>query len=426
MKTKLSRKSQVVLGISLILILVFVIGGIVLKNNIDRDKGLKEIDKAIEESNVDYLKDRVEMVDGERLPEENLKDILRILKESGQGLKTEDLNSIEDKPDDLDFDIPSVYLKKDGREKIFFNKYKLVFDYYDLFIDNNLKKGAKEVYIDNRKMDIDILEDGNIVCKKLLPGSYEYKLLFGEELKKDFKNKIDVFNKTGYKTEYKLDSKTVKSNIIVEEEVFIEIRNVSIHSSNPLEHGKVFLFLNGEKTDEIINKKAAVLNNVYNDEELVVHGQMEVDGKVYKSRTVDLGSSKEEYVDLTIDYEPPYEPSDFEFENLMSEYMYSIVDAINSGDFNIVKGTLTSGGPLYKKQKKLVTDLFNKGVTEDLIEFTFLGSPKKVASNKYEMLVKETHRIYYVDKESKEVVNTWKYTLKLDGEHLSIYDLVKK
>lgn len=423
---KLSRKSQVIMGISLILILVFVIGGIVLKNNIDRDKGLKEIDKAIEESNVDYLKDRVEMVDGERLPEENLKDILRILKESGQVLKTEDLNSIEDKPDDLDFDIPSVYLKKDGREKIFFNKYKLVFDYYDLFIDNNLKKGAKEVYIDNRKMDIDILEDGNIVCKKLLPGSYEYKLLFGEELKKDFKNKIDVFNKTGYKTEYKLDSKTVKSNIIVEEDVFIEIRNVSIHSSNPLEDGKVFLFLNGEKTDEIINKRAAVLNNVYNDEELVVQGQMKVDGKVYKSRTVDLGSSKEEYVDLTIDYKPPYEPSAFEFENLMSEYMYSIVDAINSGDFNIVKGTLTSGGPLYKKQKKLVTDLSDKGVTEDLIEFTFLGDPKKVANNKYEMLVKETHRIYYPDKESKEVVNTWRYTLKLDGEHLSIYDLVKK
>lgn len=61
---------------------------------------------------------------------------------------------------------------------------------------------------------------------------------------------------------------------------------------------------------------------------------------------------------------------DFYFEELMNSYENLLIDAINNNRFSSIECLLVPESKLYNAQKKLVSDLFRKGIKEELISYS--------------------------------------------------------
>lgn len=61
---------------------------------------------------------------------------------------------------------------------------------------------------------------------------------------------------------------------------------------------------------------------------------------------------------------------DFYFEELMNSYENLLIDAINNDRFSSIACLLVPESKLYNAQKKLVSDLFRKGIKEKLISYS--------------------------------------------------------
>ncbi|KZZ85310.1 TcaA NTF2-like domain-containing protein [Bacillus sp. SJS] len=106
-----------------------------------------------------------------------------------------------------------------------------------------------------------------------------------------------------------------------------------------------------------------------------------------------------------------------EVYNLVVNYGNGMIQAINNGDFLIVESFLLPESNLYISQRKLVEDLYNQNIVENLYTFN-IESISKVGINMFEV---ETFEEIGIEKQGKEDIKEfqWLYTVQnVNGEYL--------
>ena len=101
-----------------------------------------------------------------------------------------------------------------------------------------------------------------------------------------------------------------------------------------------------------------------------------------------------------------------EISTLMDNYSNDLIEAINSGDFDAVSSTLLPNSSLYNDQKNLVSSLYKKGTTEELVDFEITGYTSD--GDKGSVSTKETIKINYADGTTKTNVYNWVYAVAKD------------
>ena len=119
--------------------------------------------------------------------------------------------------------------------------------------------------------------------------------------------------------------------------------------------------------------------------------------------------------------------SDKEYEKLESfieNYLHSYVDAVNKGDFSLVKKYLVKDAKLYKEQSHFVLDYYKRGISETLHKLDIIGEIDKVNDKEYRVKTYEQIGIITNDKEEiKDFYNT--YVLIKDGDSILIREMLR-
>lgn len=103
-------------------------------------------------------------------------------------------------------------------------------------------------------------------------------------------------------------------------------------------------------------------------------------------------------------------------QNLIYNYCYNLVSAINSYDFGIVSPYIYSGSSLYTKQQALIESCKNQGITETF-NYANLNNLTKINDTMWEAKVNEQETIYYANGTSKVKTFNWTYTIEyIDGQ----------
>lgn len=148
--------------------------------------------------------------------------------------------------------------------------------------------------------------------------------------------------------------------------------------------------------------------------------------QLYSTYAVNATETKEHSFDIAEqEKNTPKAKVPLEADNLISNYLYGLVDAINYNNFYYVESYLYPDSELYKNQTELIERLYNNGVREEVVSFTVQSSdPLNDGSDAYKIRVSETIRIY---KESGEEENTyeWWYYSKPYNEEQLLYKIEK-
>jgi hypothetical protein len=107
---------------------------------------------------------------------------------------------------------------------------------------------------------------------------------------------------------------------------------------------------------------------------------------------------------------------------LVTLYSYSLVDAINYNNFSLVESTLVPGSNLYNMQNKLVRDLNQRGISEEVVDFKVLDVSKG-NDGKYRVNTYEKTRIYYSDGTSKVKEFYWTYDVVYNEMYSGLVDI---
>ncbi len=107
----------------------------------------------------------------------------------------------------------------------------------------------------------------------------------------------------------------------------------------------------------------------------------------------------------------------FYVEALLSGYERMIIEAITDNDFSRVEKYLVKDSELYKAQKKLIADLYNRNIKEKLVNYS-IEDIKNINTLEFEIYVKEEISIKYPGNE--EWVNkkySWIYIGGFDEDN---------
>ena len=105
------------------------------------------------------------------------------------------------------------------------------------------------------------------------------------------------------------------------------------------------------------------------------------------------------------------------FQRMMTAYETSLVDAVNQNNFELLEPLLFPYGSLYDAQKKLVTDLFNKGIKERFEGCEVVGYERIPGTKSYRLHVREQMAIQYPGEQFVTQQFEYAYTLKyMPGE----------
>ena len=110
--------------------------------------------------------------------------------------------------------------------------------------------------------------------------------------------------------------------------------------------------------------------------------------------------------------------------NLLNAYAYSLVDAINSGNFSTVEEYLLKDSNLYKSQQKLVNNLYSKEITEKLVSIEVIEEDWQDDSKCF-VSTKEIVEIHYSSGKSETNTYYWTYTMLRSGEKYYLTDIIK-
>ena len=395
----MDRKSGLVLGgiialILVVLILLIFVGWSIFNNVFGTDDSLEELSAAIESEDLAYLKDYIE-VRGSSMPltDEELGDIVSLLN---------DYNVQDELELYLESRENSIYLKKDKEN----SKYILVLKPYDVEVESNLP-GTK-VFLDGEEIGKLKDDETTLILKSLRPGYHIVKLLYeGEYAQLENEEDILCFDPFNDKFQLYMDlggeSVEIKSN---EDQAFLYINdentNISLHS---------YYFLGPVAMDGsvTISAKAVIDGKTYESEKIDIVSnrykyELDIDTSEDTTEQKPINNDKNESVTVNINSDHIYD-----IETAIDGYQYSLVAAINYADYTVVAPFIKAGSPLAKAQQDLVDDLSSQGILEELINYSIHSITK--VSDKYEARVSESHNILYPNGESKQVNNTWTYTL---------------
>lgn len=393
----MNRKHEVIIGLLITICIVGFLGISMFNNIVDKNMLIGRLSEAIEKQDVKYLKDYIKIEGVEQsIDQETLADIVKILKDNNVH---NNLMRYYHSPE------PNIYLKDDGKEKLILNKYTLVLKPYNLTIKSNVPES--KVFIDGKEVGIFEKDSYTFEYPNLLPGTHTVKLVYeGEYGDISSEEKITCFNEHEESIYHHQD---LKANF------------VDIYSNRE----EATLYIDGKSTG-INLSEGYTLGPLPTEKPLKISAKAKIDGKNYTSEEVTIDENKGFY-DLYIDYEESLDSSiDYidTITTVMDGYQYEMVEAINTNNYEYVEGYIESGSPLMKSQQKLIDNLYAKGITEELVDYT-INDIKKVSDTIYEANVTEKHNIVYSSGDTKSVSNTWIYTIVKDGDKFYLRDLRK-
>lgn len=108
-------------------------------------------------------------------------------------------------------------------------------------------------------------------------------------------------------------------------------------------------------------------------------------------------------------------------EQFMQDYSESMVAAINSNDYSIVEPYIKTGSTLEHAQKKLITHLASKNITEE-VNVIELQDTKQISETLYHVISFES--IYVISPTSTKLTEyTWVYELEVDNGQAQLTDI---
>ncbi len=105
----------------------------------------------------------------------------------------------------------------------------------------------------------------------------------------------------------------------------------------------------------------------------------------------------------------------FLYDELVNSYENMLISAINQEDFSLVEPMLLKGSSLYRDQKKLVEDLSQRGIKEELVQYEIKNTENDTESKTMYITVREVIKVKKKDGESTNEY-TWVYTVKKNDE----------
>lgn len=393
-----NSKIQKFIGVLIIVLYVVFVGKNVFPLINDETLGVTKLQTAIEEVDTKYLAKHLE-IEGQNisLKADELEDIAMLLLDSGYlyELGYDDYNDMSS----------NIYVKKDGKEKFFLDKYVLVLSPYNLLLESDTP-GAK-VFINGKEIG-EIDDEYMLEYGPILPGKHTIELKYdGDYI--ELEEKEDVIFLDNYES-------------TIYHSIYLDGDYVWIDSDYP----EAELLINGEDSGKTI-------------EELDYLGPVPLDGSIVLQAKLDIGEGILESEEVIVDDDYIYlefvddieEPYDFYEEELFLEdalyelidsYEHDMVSAINFNDFDLVDMYIQDGSPLYKSQKSLVESLNEKGFSEELLDYEIIDFDT-VADDELDVEVYESHIIIDSDGNQEMVEHIWIYTVIIVDDKLLLYDL---
>lgn len=389
---------QKFIGVLIIVLYVVFVGKNVFPLINDETWGIDKLQTAIEEVDTKYLAKHLE-IEGQNisLKADELEDIAMLLLDSGYvyELGYDDYNDMSS----------NIYVKKDGKEKFFLDKYVLVLSPYNLLLESDTP-GAK-VFINGKEIG-EIDDEYMLEYGPILPGKHTIELKYdGDYI--ELEEKEDVIFLDNYES-------------TIYHSIYLDGDYVWIDSDYP----EAELLINGEDSGKTI-------------EELDYLGPVPLDGSIVLQAKLDIGEGILESEEVIVDDDYIYlefvddieEPYDFYEEELFLEdalyelidsYEHDMVSAINFNDFYLVDMYIQDDSPLYKSQKNLVESLNEKGFSEELLDYEIIDFDT-VADDELDVEVYESHIIIDSDGNQEIVEHIWIYTVIIVDDKLLLYDL---
>lgn len=393
-----NSKIQKFIGVLIIVLYVVFVGKNVFPLINDETLGVTKLQTAIEEVDTKYLAKHLE-IEGQNisLKADELEDIAMLLLDSGYvyELGYDDYNDMSS----------NIYVKKDGKEKFFLDKYVLVLSPYNLLLESDTP-GAK-VFINGKEIG-EIDDEYMLEYGPILPGKHTIELKYdGDYI--ELEEKEDVIFLDNYES-------------TIYHSIYLDGDYVWIDSDYP----EADLLINGKDSGKTI-------------EELDYLGPVPLDGSIVLQAKLDIGEGILESEEVIVDDDYIYlefvddieEPYDFYEEELFLEdalyelidsYEHDMVSAINFNDFYLVDMYIQDGSPLYKSQKNLVESLNEKGFSEELLDYEIIDFDT-VADDELDVEVYESHIIIDSDGNQEMVEHIWIYTVIIVDDRLLLYDL---
>lgn len=387
----MNRKLEILIGIIILLVLVSFIGFNLFKSNFDSDIIITKISKAMEDNDVEYLKDYIEVEGhGQTLTQAEIMKILNVLKGN---VNIYNLKSLYGSRKN------SIYLKQEGKERFIFDKYILVLKPYDLTVRSNID--GVEVYIDEEKVGSFGEDLYEFNYSKVFPGTHLVKLVHEGE-----------FGNIETEEEITCFSTTDNSAYL---DLYLDLQYVEIASNRD----EATLYINGKDTGISLTNWYK-FGPVPHGSQIDIMAKAEIDGEIYESDEYSVNPESDYYYNLNIDYVEPVEEVvevdlgdgniDSKIRILMEGYQNGLIYAINNNEFVFVEAFIEDGSPLMKSQKSLVAHLNSKGTSEELMGYV-IHDISHVSDNIYEAKVTENHKIFYSNGTSESISNTWIYTV---------------
>lgn len=389
----MSKNQEKLLGLIILVVVVSFFGFKYLESNIDEEAGLRELEEAIASKDMDYLEGRIEVEGADRdLTREEFEEIVYLLDNMS-------LSNLKQNEEEEEF---NIFLIEEGLGIIRPKRYKLGLRTYDLKILEN--PAGTKVFI-NGDLAGNFGDDGEFTAKNLIPGHYKIELEYETEYGKIKEQGELVAFTSGYDNE-------------IEYSLRVPERYIEVSSNEE----SAELIVNGKQTGIKIYKPYEL--GPLGDEEILISARALIDGNLYESESYRVDSYSSGSYQLDIDYDPG--PTDEEIissiTGLINSYEVSFVHSVNSGDEYLVSMYLQNGSPIMKSQKKLIKNLYEDGIKEDLLSYE-IKDIDILSQEKILVTVEEEHMIYYSDGSKEEVSNTWTYTAVYENDRYLLREI---
>ncbi|MED3940095.1 hypothetical protein P4643_00940 [Priestia megaterium] len=110
----------------------------------------------------------------------------------------------------------------------------------------------------------------------------------------------------------------------------------------------------------------------------------------------------------------------------MADYINGLTSAINTGQFSNIAHVLK--GSLYSDQQSLVSNLYNKGIKENWLDYSVVNFTKAGNSSDgplYKIQTVESVSVIQPDESKKTNKYNWMYTAALINNQLYLTDIAK-
>lgn len=122
---------------------------------------------------------------------------------------------------------------------------------------------------------------------------------------------------------------------------------------------------------------------------------------------------------------PDFNKLEIQFNELMKNYEHGLINAINKNDFSQVEPYMVKNSSLYQSQKKLVSDLFSQGITENLLSYETGILYTQSDPTIFKLEVVEKVEIQYPQKGKVTKDFQWIYTINLMNNDVKLSQIEK-